>query len=144
MKTYMARKEDIKKKWLVVDAQGQVLGRLATRLAQILRGKEKPSFTTHVDCGDFVIVVNADKIVLTGKKMEDKVYYWHSRYPGGIKSLKARVMLDRKPEEVVRLAVKGMLPKTKLGRQMIGKLKVYAGPEHPHAAQKPEKMTLTE
>lgn len=142
MQTFMARKEDIERKWHLVDAQGLVLGRLASRIAQILRGKEKPIFTNHVDTGDFVIVVNAEKVMLTGNKLEEKTYFWHSRHPGGIKSLTAAEMLKKKPEEVVRLAVKGMLPKGKLGRATLDKLKVYAGADHPHAAQKPEKLTI--
>jgi large subunit ribosomal protein L13 len=144
MQTFMARKQDIKRKWHLVDAEGMVLGRLASRVAQILRGKDKPVFTNHVDTGDFVIVVNAEKVVLTGNKLEQKTYFWHSRHPGGIKSLTAREMLEKKPTEVVWLAVKGMIPKGKLGRATLDKLKVYAGAEHPHAAQQPEKLTIQE
>jgi large subunit ribosomal protein L13 len=143
MKTYSAKKEDIERQWFVIDAQDQVLGRLATRIAHILRGKNKPTFTNHVDTGDFVIVVNAEKIRLTGNKLDDKVYYRHSGYPGGIKGMTARKMLERKPEQVIKTAVKGMLPKNRLGSSMISKLKVYTGPEHPHEAQKPEKMEIS-
>jgi large subunit ribosomal protein L13 len=142
MKTYSAKKEDVERQWLVIDAQDQVLGRLATRVAHILRGKHKPIFTNHVDTGDFVVIVNAEKIRLTGNKLDAKVYYRHSGYPGGIKGMTAREMLERKPEQVIRTAVKGMLPKNRLGSQMITKLKVYAGSEHPHKAQMPEKMEL--
>ncbi len=142
MPTFTARKEDIDRKWHLVDAQGLVLGRLATRVAQVLRGKEKPIFTNHVDTGDFVIVVNAGKVVLTGNKLDEKTYFWHSRHPGGIKSMTARTMLEKKPAEVVRLAVKGMLPKGKLGRATLSKLKVYAGADHPHSAQKPVKLAV--
>jgi large subunit ribosomal protein L13 len=142
MKTYSAKKEDVERQWLVIDAQDQVLGRLATRVAHILRGKHKPIFTNHVDTGDFVVIVNAEKIRLTGNKLDAKVYYRHSGYPGGIKGMTAREMLERKPEQVIRTAVKGMLPKNRLGSQMITKLKVYAGSEHPHKAQLPEKMEL--
>jgi large subunit ribosomal protein L13 len=120
-----------------VNAEGKVLGRLATELAKILRGKNKPSFTPHVDTGDFVIVVNAEKVVLTGKKMKDKIYYHHTGYPGGIKEIRAEKLLARKPTEILRIAVKGMLPKNSLGRQMLRKLKIYAGPNHPHEAQRP-------
>ena len=140
MKTYSAKKEDVQRQWVVIDAQDQVLGRLETRAAHILRGKNKPVFTSHVDTGDFVIIVNAEKVRLTGNKLDDKMYYRHSGYPGGIKGMTAREMLEKKPEQVVRSAVKGMLPKNKLGTQMITKLKVYAGPDHPHEAQQPEKI----
>jgi large subunit ribosomal protein L13 len=142
MKTYSAKKEDVSRRWLLVDAQDQVLGRLATRIAHILSGKGKPVHTNHVDTGDFVIVVNAGKIKLTGNKLDDKVYYRHSGFPGGIKAMTAREMLERRPEQVIKTAVKGMLPKNPLGTRMIGKLKVYPGPEHPHEAQKPEKVEL--
>lgn len=142
MKTYTAKKGEIERQWVVIDAQDQVLGRLATRVAHILRGKNKPVFTNHVDTGDFVIVVNAEKIRLTGNKLDGKIYYRHSGYPGGIKGMTAREMLERKPEQVIRTAVKGMLPKNRLGSKMITKLKVYAGPDHPHRAQLPEKMEL--
>ena len=142
MKTYSAKKEDIKRRWVIIDARDQVLGRLATRVAHILRGKNKPIFTNHVDTGDFVIIVNAEKIRLTGNKMDDKMYYRHSGYPGGIKGITAREMLERKPDQVVRIAVKGMLPKNRLGSSLISKLKVYAGPDHPHGAQQPEKLEI--
>jgi large subunit ribosomal protein L13 len=142
MKTYTAKKGEIERQWVVIDAQDQVLGRLATRVAHILRGKNKPVFTNHVDTGDFVIVVNAEKIRLTGNKLDGKIYYRHSGYPGGIKGMTAREMLERKPEQVIRTAVKGMLPKNRLGSKMITKLKVYAGPDHPHRAQLPEKIEL--
>lgn len=138
MKTYFARKEDgLERKWCVIDAEGKVLGRLASRIARILRGKVKPTFTPHVDTGDFVIVVNAEKVMLTGKKWKQKLYHRHSGYVGGLKSCSAQDLLARKPEELIRHAVKGMLPKNRLGRQIIGKLKVYKGSEHPHEAQKP-------
>ena len=141
--TKSARAEDVQRKWLVVDADGQVLGRLATRVASILRGKHKPIFTPHVDTGDFVIVVNAEKIAVTGNKRAAKMYYRHSGYPGGLKSRSLNDMLERRPEEVIRLAVKGMLPRNRLARKQIVKLKIYAGPEHPHAAQKPETLEIT-
>ncbi len=139
-KSYMAK--DIEKKWYVVDASGKVLGRLANKIAVILMGKHKPTYTPHVDTGDYVIVVNAEKVVLTGKKLDQKKYYRHSGYPGGLKELTARQMFEKHPEKVVYLAVKRMLPKNKLGRKMLKKLKVYAGPEHPHQAQKPEPLEL--
>ena len=137
MKTYQAKKEELDYQWYLVNAEGKVLGRLATELAKILRGKNKPTFTPHVDTGDFVVVVNAEKVVLTGKKMKDKMYYHHTGYPGGIKEIAAEKLLAKKPTEVLRIAVKGMLPKNSLGRQMLRKLKIYAGPNHPHEAQKP-------
>lgn len=142
MKTFSAKKEDVVRQWVVVDARDQVLGRLATRIAGILRGKNKPIFTNHVDTGDFVIVVNAEKIRLTGNKLDAKVYYRHSGYPGGIKGMTAREMLKRKPEQVIKTAVKGMLPKNRLASRVISKLKVYAGPDHPHEAQQPEKLEI--
>lgn len=142
MKTFSAKKEDVVRQWVVVDARDQVLGRLATRIAVILRGKNKPIFTNHVDTGDFVIVVNAEKIRLTGNKLDAKVYYRHSGYPGGIKGMTAREMLKRKPEQVIKTAVKGMLPKNRLASRVISKLKVYAGPDHPHEAQQPEKLEI--
>ncbi len=142
MKTYSAKKSDVERNWVVVDAEGQVLGRLASRIALILRGKDKPIFTPHVDTGDFVVVVNADKVILSGNKLDEKVYYWHSGYPGGIKNIKAKDLLEKKPEELVRKAVKGMLPKNKLGRKIFNKLKVYAGPDHPHEAQQPRKVAF--
>jgi large subunit ribosomal protein L13 len=142
MKTFSAKKEDVTRRWVVLDAEDQVLGRLATRIARILSGKEKPIFTKHVDTGDFVIVVNAEKIRLTGNKLDEKVYYRHSGYPGGIKETTAREMLEKKPEQIIKTAVKGMLPKNRLGAGMFSKLKVYVGPDHPHEAQKPEKIEL--
>ncbi|MCI6675713.1 MAG: 50S ribosomal protein L13 [Clostridiales bacterium] len=142
MKSYMASPATIEKKWYVVDATGYTLGRLASEIAKVLRGKNKPTFTPHIDTGDYVIVVNAEKIKVTGKKLDQKVYYRHSDYVGGFKSNTLKEMLDKKPEMVIELAVKGMLPKGPLGRQMLKKLSVYAGPEHPHAAQKPETLTF--
>ena len=142
MKTYMANPDKIEKKWYVVDAQGQTLGRLTSEIAKVLRGKNKPEFTPHVDTGDYVIVVNAEKIAVTGKKLDQKVYYIHSDYVGGMKETTLREMMAKKPEKVIELAVKGMLPKGPLGRAMIKKLHVYAGPEHNHAAQKPEVLTF--
>ena len=142
MKTYVANAQNRERNWLVVDATGQTLGRLATQIATALRGKRKPQYTPHVDTGDFVVVVNAEKIAVTGKKLEQKRYYRHSGYPGGIKERTLEEMLRRRPEEVIRLAVKGMLPRTRLGRKQLTKLKVYAGPEHPHVAQKPQPMEL--
>jgi len=142
MKTYTAKKETVERQWVIVDAQDQVLGRLATRVAHILRGKHKPIFTNHVDTGDFVVIVNAEKIHLTGNKLDDKTYYWHSGYPGGIKGMTAREMLEKKPEQVIKSAVKGMLPKNRLGSKLISKLKIYVGPDHPHEAQQPEKIEL--
>ncbi|HWR09802.1 50S ribosomal protein L13 [Sporomusa sp.] len=138
MKTFMANPADIKRKWYVVDAEGQTLGRLAVEVAKVLRGKNKPIFTPHVDTGDHVIVVNADKIVLTGKKLEQKTYFRHSGYPGGTTFTPAGKMLADKPQRVIEMAVKGMLPKNTLGRQMYRKLNVYAGANHPHSAQQPE------
>jgi large subunit ribosomal protein L13 len=142
MKTYSAKKEDVVRQWVVIDAQDQVLGRLASKVAHILRGKNKPIFTNHVDTGDFVVIVNAEKIRLTGNKLDDKIYYWHSGYPGGIKARTAREMLEKKPEQVIKSAVKGMLPKNRIGSKLISKLKIYAGPDHPHEAQQPEKIQL--
>ncbi|RPJ11346.1 MAG: 50S ribosomal protein L13 [Deltaproteobacteria bacterium] len=142
MKTYQAKKEEVARQWYLINAEGKVLGRLATQLATILRGKKKPIYTPHVDTGDFVIVVNAGKIALTGKKMKDKIYYHHSGHPGGIKATSAEKLLAKKPTEVIRLAVKGMLPKNKLARHMLSKLKVYSGPEHPHKAQQPKALGL--
>jgi large subunit ribosomal protein L13 len=142
MKTLSAKKDDVEKNWYLVDAEGQVLGRLASHLARILRGKLKPIYTPHVDTGDFVVVVNADKIRLTGKKLDKKVYFWHTGYPGGIKDISAKDLLAKKPERVLKHAVKGMLPKNPLGRKMFKKLKVYAGPDHPHQAQEPELLKI--
>jgi large subunit ribosomal protein L13 len=143
MKTYVATPADRERNWLLVDANGQTLGRLATQIADALRGKRKPTYTPHVDTGDFVIVVNAEKISVTGNKRQDKRYYRHSGYPGGLKSRTLNDMLERRPEEVIRLAVKGMLPRNRLARRQITKLKVYAGPEHPHAAQQPQPLELS-
>jgi large subunit ribosomal protein L13 len=142
MKTYVATPATRERNWLVVDASGKTLGRLATQIADALRGKRKPEYTPHVDVGDFVIVVNAEKITVTGNKRAEKRYYRHSGYPGGLRSRTLEEMLDRRPEEVIRLAVKGMLPRNRLGRAQLRKLKVYAGPDHPHVAQKPEPMEV--
>ena len=142
MKTYVANAETRERNWVVVDAEGQTLGRLATQIADVLRGKRKPEYTPHVDTGDFVVVVNAEKIAVTGDKRAQKRYYRHSGYPGGIRSRTLQEMLDRRPEEVIRIAVKGMLPRNRLARKQLTKLKVYAGPEHPHIAQKPEPMEI--
>ena len=142
MQTYMANPDKIERKWYVVDAEGCTLGRLASGVASVLRGKNKPQFTPHVDTGDYVIVVNADKIKVTGKKMDQKIYYNHSDYVGGMKETTLKEMMAKKPEKVVELAVKGMLPKGPLGREMYTKLFVYAGLEHKHAAQKPEVLTF--
>ena len=137
MKTYQPKTGEITRRWILVDAEGQTLGRLATRVADLLRGKGKPIFTPHLDTGDFVVVVNAEKLAVTGKKLEQKTYYHHSQYPGGIKAETLQTRLADKPERVVESAVRGMLPKTKLGDALFTKLKVYAGPTHPHAAQQP-------
>jgi large subunit ribosomal protein L13 len=142
MKTYVATPDTRERNWLVVDATGKTLGRLATQVADALRGKRKPDYTPHIDVGDFVVVVNAEKISVTGNKREQKRYYRHSGYPGGLRSRSLGEMMERRPEEVVRRAVKGMLPRTRLGRAQLRKLKVYAGPDHPHAAQKPEPMEV--
>src|SRR5438309_11585949 len=137
-KTYVARPTDRDRRWLVVDASGQTLGRRATQIADMLRGKRKPEYTPHIDTGDFVIVVNAEKISVSGNKLESKQYHRHSGYPGGLRSRSLAQMLERRPEEVIRIAVKGMLPRNRLARQQLRKLKVYAGPDHPHEAQKPK------
>jgi len=142
MATYSAKKEDIVRRWFIVDANGKTLGRLATTVASTLKGKTKPIYTTHVDTGDFVIVVNANKVHLTGKKLDQKTYYSHSGYPGGFKSITAGKLMRTKPEEVIKMAVQGMLPKTRLGKQMLSKLKVYAGEKHPHNAQQPVEMKV--
>ena len=142
MKTYMANPDKIERKWYVVDAEGATLGRLASEIAKVLRGKNKPEYTPHIDTGDYVIVVNAEKIAVTGKKMDQKIYYSHSDYVGGLKSATLKEMLAKHPERVIEHAVKGMLPKGSLGRQMYTKLFVYAGPDHKHAAQKPEVLTF--
>jgi large subunit ribosomal protein L13 len=140
MKTWNAKTDGIERRWYVVDAQGQTLGRLATRIADTLRGKRKPEYTPHVDTGDFVVVVNAEKIAVTGKKREQKIYYRHSGYPGGLRERTLGDELERRPTEVLRKAVKGMLPRNRLARQQINKLKIYAGPEHPHVAQNPQAL----
>jgi large subunit ribosomal protein L13 len=142
MKTYQAKKEKLEHKWYLVNAEGKVLGRLATELVKILKGKNKPTYTPHLDTGDFVIIVNAGKVALTGKKMKDKIYYHHTGYPGGIKEMNAEKLLAKKPAEMIRIAVKGMLPKNSLGRQMLRKLKIYSGPNHPHEAQKPISLEI--
>ena len=140
MKTYTAKPGEIQREWFLVDAEGQTLGRLATRIADMLRGKGKPAYTPHVDTGDFVIVVNAEKVHVTGQKLDQKIYYRHSGYPGGLRERTLREQLERRPEEVLRKAVKGMLPKNKLASAQLRKLKIYAGPDHPHAAQNPEPL----
>lgn len=142
MKTFMPKAADITRKWYVVDAEGLALGRVASQVANILRGKNKPIYTPNVDTGDFVIIINADKVILTGKKLDQKIYYKHSGFVGGLKETKYRKLLAEKPEEAMRHAVVGMLPKGPLGRQMAKKLKIYAGAEHEHAAQQPEKLEL--
>ncbi|MGH9340701.1 MAG: 50S ribosomal protein L13 [Acidobacteriota bacterium] len=142
MKTFLPRVDELEKKWYVVDAEDQVLGRLASRLAEILMGKNKPCYTDFLDTGDFVVVVNADKFKFTGKKWDQKNYYSHSGYPGGLKQTTAKDLLAKHPERLIEFAVKGMLPKTKLGAKMLKKLKVYASPDHPHQAQKPEVLAL--
>jgi len=138
----MAKKSDVKREWFVIDAEGQVLGRVAAKAAHILRGKHKATYTPHIDCGDYIIIVNAEKAVLTGNKMEDKMYYNHSMYPGGLRVRNAKVMQEQYPVEMVERAVKGMLPHNRLGRQMYKKLFVYAGSKHPHMAQQPEVMEI--
>ena len=142
MKTYHAPVKEIERKWFVVDAENKVLGRLASEIARRLRGKHKPSFSAHMDVGDFIVVVNADKVKLTGNKLDDKVYYRHSGYMGGIKERTAREVLEKKPTELLRMAVKGMLTKNSLGRKQLKKLKIYTGSEHPHEAQKPEALEI--
>jgi large subunit ribosomal protein L13 len=142
MKTYSAKPGEIQRDWVLVDAEGKTLGRVATVIADALRGKGKPVFTPHVDTGDFVVVVNAEKIAVTGKKLDEKLYHRHSGYPGGLRSRTLREQLERQPTEVLRRAVKGMLPRTKLGRRQLTKLKIYAGPEHPHDAQAPTPLEV--
>ena len=142
MRTWNAKPGEVAREWYVVDADGQTLGRLATRIADTLRGKGKPQYTPHVDTGDFVVVVNAEKVAVTGTKLDDKMYYRHSGYPGGLRSRTLREELDRRPTEVLRRAVKGMLPKNRLARAQLRKLKIYAGPEHPHQAQAPKPLNL--
>ena len=142
MKTFMQTKENVERNWYVIDAENLPLGRVATKAASMLRGKHKPTYTPHIDCGDYIIIVNADKVKLTGNKLNDKMYYDHSGFPGGLRERNAKTMIESYPTEMVERAVKGMLPKGPLGRQMIKKLFVYAGPEHNHAAQKPTVITL--
>jgi len=142
VRTFTGKSAEIEREWYVVDAEGQTLGRLASKIAPILRGKHKATYTPHLDCGDFVIVINADKVRVTGRKLEQKMYYRHSGYPGGLKSITLQEQLNRHPERVIESAVRGMLPKNKLGRQMFKKLKVYASPAHPHEAQKPKPLEL--
>jgi len=142
MKTFVAKEHEIEKKWHLIDANDKVLGRLATEIANLLRGKNKPIFTPHMDSGDYVVVVNADKVVLTGGKLEKKMYYRHSGYVGGLKKATAKEILQKRPENLIRFAVKGMLPKTSLGRRQLTKLKIFAGPDHPHQAQKLENLEI--
>ena len=142
MKSYIAKPADVERKWYVVDAEGKTLGRLASGVAMVLRGKRKPTYTPHVDCGDYVIVINAEKVEVTGKKRKEKIYKRHTGYPGGLREVTFEKLQARKPEEIIRHAVKGMLPDGRLGRQMFKKLKVYAGPQHEHAAQKPEELNF--
>ena len=142
MTSFMQKKETVERKWYVIDAEGQVLGRVAAKAAHMLRGKHKPTYTPHIDCGDYIIIINAEKAVLTGNKLEDKMYYNHSMYPGGLRVRSAKVMQEQYPVEMVERAVKGMLPHNRLGRQMYKKLFVYAGSEHPHMAQKPEVLEM--
>lgn len=141
MKTFSAKPGEVPRRWWVVDAEGKNLGRLSTQIATVLRGKNKPGYTPHVDTGDFVVVVNAEKVAVTGTKLQSKKYYRHSGYPGGLRMRTLSEMLERRPGEVIRTSVKGMLPKNRLAAKQLSKLKIYAGPEHPHAAQKPEEMT---
>jgi len=142
VKTYTARAEDLEREWFLVNAEGKTLGRLASEIAQVLRGKHKPIYTPHLDCGDYVIVVNAEKVRVTGRKLDQKMYYRHTGYPGGIKSISLRNQLQKHPERVLQAAVRGMLPKNRLGRKMLKKLKVYAGDSHPHKAQQPKSLEL--
>ncbi|RLB34116.1 MAG: 50S ribosomal protein L13 [Deltaproteobacteria bacterium] len=142
MKTFVAKEHEVPKKWYLVDAENKVLGRLASQIASRLRGKHKPIFTPHADTGDFIVVVNAEKVALTGSKWDSKMYYRHSGYVGGLKEISARKLREKKPEDIIRFAVKRMLPKNSLGRRQLRKLKVYAGPEHPHQAQRPEKLEI--
>ncbi len=142
MRTYTTKPDDINREWYVVDATGLTLGRLASQIASVLRGKHKPIFSPHMDCGDFVIVINAEKVRVTGDKLDQKMYYRHSQYPGGLKTISLRDQLKQHPDRVIRLAVRGMLPKNRLGRQMIKKLKVYREPDHPHQAQQPKPLSM--
>ncbi|KPJ51159.1 50S ribosomal protein L13 [candidate division TA06 bacterium DG_26] len=143
MRTYCVKEREIERKWWLVNAEGKVLGRLASRIAHLLRGKHKAYFSPHMDCGDFVVVTNAKKIYFTGRKRENKMYYRHSGYPGGLKVTPLQKLLEKKPEEVLRLAVRGMLPKNRLGRKLLGKLKIYAGPDHPHQSQRPSPLEFS-
>jgi large subunit ribosomal protein L13 len=142
VRTFSAKTAEIERRWYVVDAEGETLGRLASKIAPILRGKHKPTYTPHLDCGDYVIVVNVEKVRVTGRKLDQKFYYRHSEYPGGLKSINLRDQLQKHPDRVLQAAVRGMLPKNRLGRQMIKKLKLYAGTDHPHQAQQPERLQL--
>ena len=142
MKTFIAKEHEVEKKWYLVDAENRILGRLATQIAMRLRGKHKPIFTPHADTGDFIVVVNAEKVAMTGSKWDNKIYYRHTGYMGGLKQITARKLLEKKPEEILRMAVKRMLPKNSLGRRQLKKLKIYAGPEHPHQAQSPERLEI--
>jgi large subunit ribosomal protein L13 len=142
MRTYVAKPSDRERNWYVVDANGLTLGRLSTQIADTLRGKRKPAYTPHIDTGDFVVVVNAEKIAVTGNKRADKLYHRHSGYPGGLRTRTFQEMIDRRPEEIIRLSVKGMMPRNRLARKQLTKLKVYAGPEHPHVAQKPQPLEI--
>jgi len=142
MKTYVAKEQEISKKWYLVDAKDRVLGRLATQIAMRLRGKHKPIFTPHADTGDFIVVVNANKVTLTGRKWDKKIYYRHTGYTGGLKEISAKKLLEKKPEDILRFAVRGMLPKNSLGRRQLRKLKIYSGSEHPHQAQQLEKLEI--
>ncbi len=142
MKTFFAKKEEITRDWYLIDAQGKILGRLASEVAKLLRGKHKPIYTPHLDTGDYIVVLNAEKVRLTGKKLEEKIYYHHSGYPGGLKQITLKELLKRKPEDLIRMAVKGMLPKNSLGRKLLKKLKIYRGGEHPHQAQGPKELKI--
>ena len=142
MRTYTTKPDDITREWYVVDATGLTLGRLASQIASVLRGKHKPIFSPHMDCGDFVIVINAEKVRVTGDKLDQKMYYRHSQYPGGLKTISLRDQMKQHPDRVIRLAVRGMLPKNRLGRQMIKKLKIYREPDHPHEAQQPKPLSM--
>jgi len=142
MKTFVAKEEEVQKNWYVVDAENKVVGRIATQIAMRLRGKHKPIYTPHTDTGDFVVVINADKVALTGRKWDNKTYYRYSGYIGGLKEISAKKLLEKQPENILRFAVKGMLPKNSLGRRQLKKLKIYAGPEHPHQAQKPTLLEI--
>lgn len=142
MKTFVAKEKELKKDWYLVDAENKILGRLAARIAMRLRGKHKPIFTPHADTGDFVVVINAEKVSLTGRKWDNKIYYRHSGYIGGLKQISARKLLEKRPEDIIRFAVRGMLPKNSLGRRQLKKLKIYAGPEHPHQAQQPKTLEI--